>query len=72
MVVVEGPDTGNTVPLDDPIVATPGALLAQVPPPTASVNVLVVPRQTFVDPAIAGGVALTVIIRVTKQVVANV
>jgi len=71
IVVVEG-ETGNTVPLEEPIVATPGALLVHVPPPVASVSAPVDPIHTFVDPDIAGGVAFTVIVVVIKHPVPNV
>ena len=56
-----------TVPVDEPIVATPGLLLLQTPPEVASVNVVVIPTHTLVVPPIAAGFGLTVTVVVTKD-----
>ena len=53
-------DTPVTMPLPVPIVATVVALLVQLPPPVASVNVVVNPEQTLVVPEIPDGNGLTV------------
>ena len=57
-----------TTPVLEPIVATPPELLVQVPPPVASVNVVVSPTQTFVVPVIATGSGFTVTTIVEKHV----
>ena len=49
-----------TTPVEDPMVATPVALLLHVPPEVVLVNVVVKPTHTLVVPAIAAGFGLTV------------
>jgi hypothetical protein len=56
-----------TIPVDDPIVATPVLLLLQIPPMEASDSVVVKPVHTVVEPVIVAGAALTVTILVSKQ-----
>ena len=59
MVVV--PDaTPVTVPLDEPMVALAGVLLAHVPPVVASVRVVDEPTHTDVAPLIEAGSGLIV------------
>jgi len=67
------------VPADTPvttppavIVATAGVALLHVPPPVASLNVVVDPSHTFNVPVIAAGIGLTVTVLVTKQPVPKV
>ena len=52
------------VPVEDPTVATAGALLVHVPPGVASANVVLVPEQICASPVIAAGEACTVTVRV--------
>ena len=59
MIVLVPTDTGETVPVPEPIVAIPVLLLLQVPPPP-SLNVVVDPRHTVVVPLMADGSAFTV------------
>jgi hypothetical protein len=66
MVVVNGPLTPVTIPLNIPIVATPGLLLLHVPPGVL-VSVVVVPTQTVATPEIAVGAVLTVTTAVRIQ-----
>lgn len=56
-----------TTPEDVPIAAVPVALLLHVPPPEASVSVVVKVRQTCVVPPIEAGSGFTVTGAVTKQ-----
>jgi len=49
-----------TVPVEDPIVATPVLLLLHTPPLVELVNVVVKPTHTLVVPPIAAGFGLTV------------
>ena len=49
-----------TIPVVAPTGAVPEALLAHVPPEVASVSVVLSPRHTPSEPAIAAGVGLTV------------
>jgi hypothetical protein len=58
-------DEPAITPVAEPADATTGLLLVQVPPVTASLNVVVVPIHTIDEPVIAGGSALTVIVLVT-------
>ena len=51
----------ETIPLAGPIVATELLLLLQVPPVTASLNVVVNPVHTFSDPIIVPGAGVIVI-----------
>ena len=60
--LVPGP-TAVTIPVVDPIIATDGVPLIQVPPP-ASVNVVVKPEHNDIVPEIADGCGLTVTPRV--------
>jgi hypothetical protein len=53
-------DMPVTIPVEDPMVATPGALLLQLPPAVASARVVVEPTQVFSVPVIGAGVATTV------------
>ena len=48
-------DTPYTTPLDAPIVATPGRLDVQAPPPTALESVMVVPTHSADGPEMADG-----------------
>ena len=49
-----------TVPVEDPIVATDGVLLLQVPPASASLNVVVAVPHTVNVPVIADTAVFTV------------
>jgi hypothetical protein len=49
------PETPVTMPLDEPTVALPVALLVHVPPASALDSVVVAPWQTVVVPVIAAG-----------------
>jgi hypothetical protein len=60
-------DTPETIPVDEPIVATVVLLLLHVPLPIPSVRVVVWPTQTRVVPKIAVGSGVTVITFVLKQ-----
>jgi hypothetical protein len=63
--MVEVPaSTPVTMPVEEPILATEVLLLVQIPPLTASVNVMVAVSQTLVAPLMlpALGAGLTVII----------
>ena len=62
----------DTMPEVEPMVASAGVLLVQVPPAVASVKVVVAPTHKVVEPAIAAGSGLTVTGVVTKQPVGNV
>ena len=50
----------------DPILPTPGEELLHVPPPTASVSVVVAPVQTDVFPDMAAGAMVTVTVMVAS------
>jgi len=52
-------DTPVTIP-EVPVVAMPAALLLQVPPLVASLNVVVEPEQIVTVPVMAAGKGLTV------------
>lgn len=65
-------DTPVSTPVLAPIVATPVEPLVHVPPPVASVSVLVAPTQTVVPPLIAAGTAFIVAVAVARHPVANV
>ena len=54
------PDTPLNIPVVEPILATPLAVLLQVPPPEISLNVVVLPEQMLLAPLMAEGVAFTV------------
>ena len=58
-------DIPVTMPVLRPMVATPVALLVQVPAPKASVSVVVLPRHTVNVPDIAAGAGETVTTQVT-------
>ena len=65
-VITEVPaDMPVTMPVLRPIVATPVALLVQVPAPKASVSVVVLPIHTLSVPDIAAGAGETVTVQVT-------
>jgi hypothetical protein len=66
MVDVPG-DNPMTRPVAEPMTAEKVLLLVHVPPPTASLNVEVNPKQTFVLPVIADGTGLTITDVVTKH-----
>ena len=60
-VTISVPDpTPFTIPLEEPIVATPGVPLVHVPVPLPSVKVVFCPTQTFNVPPIVAGMGLTV------------
>ena len=61
----------DTIPDDDPIVATDEVLLVQVPPP-ASLNVVDELTQTMPEPEIAEGRGLTVSVTDAVQPVGSV
>ena len=61
-----------TMPVVDPTLAIPVALLLQIPPPAASVKVVVNPEQTASVPSIAVGNGFTVTTAVMMQPVGNV
>ena len=56
-----------TMPEVEPIVATAGLLLVQVPPNTASLNTVVCPTHTPVLPMIGVGTGVTVIVLVAAH-----
>jgi hypothetical protein len=60
--------TPDTIPEPEPTVATEVELLLQVPPDTASLNVVVDPVQTVSVPVIAAGNGVTVTMVVTALV----
>lgn len=53
--------TGVTTPVEEPTVATPALLLAQMPPGMVLLNVYEEPVHIFGLPMMAGGVGITVI-----------
>ncbi len=61
----------DTIPEVDPILATPGLLLAQVPPPGEQLSVVDVPLQIARLPDIGVGLNTTFITVVTKHPVAR-
>ena len=72
-VIVEVPvDTPVAIPLAEPIVATAVLLLVHVPPPDASVKVVVVPGHACNVPEIAAGNGFTVTACVAIQPVGSV
>jgi hypothetical protein len=60
-----------TNPVVEPIAATPGLLLLHVPPPPASLKVVVVPTQMVAGPETAGGTEFTFTMVDTWQPVAR-
>ena len=52
--------TPVTMPVEAPTVAVPVAVLLHVPPPVASVSVILDPAHTLVGPEIATGKEFTV------------
>lgn len=60
MIVVVPGETPEASPDEDPIVATVVLLLLQVPPPVASLKVVVPPLQKLDAPTIAAGTGFTV------------
>lgn len=63
--------TPVTIPVERPTVATPGALLVQVPPPGLN-TVTVAPAQTAIGPVMAVGSGFTVTVMVVVQPVPSV
>ena len=57
-------DNPETIPVDEPMLATNGLLLVQEPPDMPSVKVVVVPKQTVEEPEIAAGAVTTVTVYV--------
>ena len=57
--------TPVTIPVDEPTVAVPVALLVHVPPNVASLRVIAFAVQRLLDPLIAEGTVLTVTSAVT-------
>ena len=70
MVAVPG-DTPDTIPVNEPIVATAVFPLAHLPPGVASVKVDGIPTHTLVEPVMAAGNGLTVSVATAKQPVAK-
>ena len=68
-IVVVPAETPVTIPVPDPILATPVLVLVQIPPPVASLSRIVCPTQVVELPVIAAGAALTV--KVTALVAVN-
>jgi hypothetical protein len=67
-VIIEVPTaTPVGIPLNDPIVAMAVLLLVHIPPGTLLPNKPVCPTHKLVEPVMAVGVELTVIVVVTKQ-----
>lgn len=64
--------TPVTIPVPDPTVAIPVALLLQVPPGVRSLSVIVAPIQTWLSPVIGFGEELTFTVTVEKQPVTSV
>ena len=64
-------DSAFTMPVPKPIVATPGSLLYQPPPPT-SVRVVERPAQICDVPVIGDGGGLTVTVFVARHPVGKV
>ena len=62
--------TPDTMPVVEPIVATPVALLLHVPPAVLLASVIVRPTQTLVAPVIAES-AFTVIVFTALQLPGN-
>ena len=61
-----------TIPVDEPTVAIPVALLLHVPPVVASVKAVVSPEHTFIVPVIDAGNGFMVTIAVVIQLVGKV
>ena len=59
--------TPVTTPVEEPIVATPGALLDHEPPPVLLVSVMVEPGHTVVGPTIGPAADITLTDVVTRQ-----
>ncbi len=72
MIVVVPAATPETMPVEEPTVATLVAELAHVPPVGVLDSVVVAPTQTVAVPAIAEGSALTVTKAEVWQPVASV
>jgi hypothetical protein len=71
-VLVTATDPPVTIPDNEPTLAIAGLLLLQVPPPVASVNVVVSPEHTINTPDIGAGSASTVTTAVMIHPVGNV
>lgn len=67
LIVVTPVDTPVTIPLPDPIVATPVLLLDHVPPGEPSVSVKGNPVHAIGEPEMASGSGLTVTVIMAKQ-----
>ncbi len=72
MVAVPGAPTPLTIPLEPTTVANAVLLLLHEPPETASLNVIVDPKQTLPGPLIVGTEVTTVTLSVVVQVVGSV
>jgi len=59
--------TPLTVPVEEPIVATPVLLLLHVPPDVVELSVVLLPAQMLVVPVIEAGVLFTVNVEVAIQ-----
>jgi hypothetical protein len=67
VIVVVPEVTPVTIPVDEPIVATPGVLLLHEPPPVLLVNVIVEPGHTVPGPTIGPAADITLTVVVTRQ-----
>ena len=64
--------TPDTTPVVLPMVAVAVVVLIQVPPATASLNVMVAPTHTALGPVIAAGMVYTAIVVLTLHPVDKV
>ena len=67
VIVVVPEVTPVTIPVDEPTVATPVALLVHDPPPVLLVNVIVEPGHTVPGPTIGPAADMTLTVVVTRQ-----
>ena len=67
VIVVVPEVTPVTTPVDEPIVATPGALLDHEPPPVLLVSVMVDPGHTVPGPTIGPAADITLTVVVTRH-----
>jgi hypothetical protein len=65
-------DMPVTIPVANPTSATEGLLLLQVPPPVASLKVMLPPRHTVALPVTGEGNGSTIMDNVVKQPVGSV
>lgn len=72
MMVAPPADTPVTTPVVLPTLAMPGVVLSHVLVPAASVRVMLLPTHTWVGPAMAGGIGLTVTVFVARQLCESV